>query len=115
VTAGGKNVYPDELEAMLNGGWCILESIVLPTRDRKDNEQVSAIVVPDREALAASGESADNLTDARVMELVTATVRSISAELPEYKRIRDFRIRNEEFPKTSTRKVKRHLVHWPEE
>ena len=115
VTAGGKNVYPDEIEALLNGGWCILESVVLPTRDRKDNEQVSAIVVPDREALAASGESAESLTDARVKELVTAAVRSISAELPEYKRIRDFRIRNEEFPKTSTRKVKRHLVHWPEE
>jgi len=114
VTAGGKNVYPDELEAILSGCRCILESVVLPTRDRKGNEQVSAIVVPDYEAIAASGESAENLTDARVKVLVTAEVRSVSAQLPEYKRIREFRIRNEEFPKTSTRKVKRHLVHWPE-
>jgi long-chain acyl-CoA synthetase len=114
VTGGGKNVYADELEAALNASWCILESIVLPTKDRKGNEQVAAIVVPDYEALAASGDAPDDLTYERVVGLVTAEVRRICAELPEYKRIREFRIRNEELPKTSTRKVKRHLVSWPE-
>jgi long-chain acyl-CoA synthetase len=115
VTAGGKNVYPDELESILNGGWCILESVVLPTTDRKGNDQVAAIVVPDYEALSASRASAGNLTDERVRELVTAEVRSVCTGLPEYKRIREIRIRNEELPKTSTRKVKRHLVAWTKE
>ncbi len=113
VTAGGKNVYADEIEAALNGCWCILESIVLPTKDRKGNEQVGAIVVPDHEAISALHESAGNLTDEGVESLVTTEVRKICAELPEYKRIREVRIRNEELPKTSTRKVKRHLVTWP--
>jgi len=114
VTGGGKNVYPDELETVLNGVWCILESIVLPAKDRKGNEQVAAIVVPDYEALAASGRSTEDLTDERVKDLVTAEVRGICAGFPEYKRIRVVEIRNEELPKTSTRKVKRHLVSWPE-
>jgi len=114
VTGGGKNVYADELETVLNGVWCILESIVLPAKDRKGNEQVAAIIVPDYEALASSGRSAEDLTDERVKELVTAEVRGICAGFPEYKRIREVRIRNEELPKTSTRKVKRHLVSWPE-
>lgn len=113
VTAGGKNVYADEIEAALNGCWCILESIVLPTKDRKGNEQVGAIVVPDYEAISNSREPAGDLTDEGVTSLVTNEVRRISAELPEYKRIREVRIRNEELPKTSTRKVKRHLVTWP--
>ncbi|MGD1048572.1 MAG: AMP-binding protein [Candidatus Krumholzibacteriaceae bacterium] len=113
VTAGGKNVYADEIETALNGCWCILESIVLPAKDRKGNEQVAAIIVPDHEAISASREPAGNLTDEGVESLVTAEVRKICAELPEYKRIREVRIRNEELPKTSTRKVKRHLVTWP--
>ncbi|HEY5133857.1 MAG TPA: AMP-binding protein, partial [Candidatus Krumholzibacteriaceae bacterium] len=113
VTAGGKNVYADEIEIALNGCWCILESIVLPTKDRKGNEQVGAIVVPDHEAISALRESAGNLTDEGVESLVTTEIKKICAELPEYKRIREVRIRNEELPKTSTRKVKRHLVTWP--
>ena len=113
VTAGGKNVYADEIETLLSGCWCILESIVLPAKDRKGNEQVAAIVVPDREAIAASSEPAGNLSDEGVKALVTAEIKKICAELPEYKRIREVRIRNEELPKTSTRKVKRHLVTWP--
>ena len=112
VTAGGKNVYADEIEMALNGCWCILESVVLPAKDRRGNEHVAAIVVPDHEAISASREPAGNLTDEGVESLVTAEVRKICAELPEYKRIREVRIRNEELPKTSTRKVKRHLVTW---
>ena len=112
MTAGGKNVYADEIEMALNGCWCILESVVLPAKDRRGNEQVAAIVVPDHEAISASREPAGSLTDEGVESLVTAEVRKICAELPEYKRIREVRIRNEELPKTSTRKVKRHLVTW---
>jgi len=114
VTAGGKNVYADEIETVLNGCWCILESIVLPTKDRKGNEQVGAIVVPDYDALAEAGSGTDAPGDERVEALVTAEVRRACAELPEYKRVREVRMRSEELPKTSTCKVKRHLVTWPE-
>lgn len=114
VTAGGKNVYPDELEAMLAASPYILDSVVLPARDRKGNEQVAAIVVPDYEAIAASGALSESATDEGVRSLVASEIRRVCAGLPEYKRIRDFRIRAEELPVTSTRKVKRHLVPWLE-
>jgi long-chain acyl-CoA synthetase len=115
VTAGGRNVYADEIEAVLNGCWCILESIVLPTTDRKGNEQVGAIVVPDSEAIAEATGAPEHLTADRLRELVSAEVKRVCAALPEYKRIRELRVRREELPKTSTRKVKRHLVSWPGE
>ena len=115
VTAGGKNVYPDELEALLNDSSCILESIVLAATDRKGNEEVAAIVVPDYEALAAHPLSAGNLADNTVQSIIASEIKSVCSKLPDYKRIREFRIRREELPKTSTRKVKRHLVTWPRE
>jgi long-chain acyl-CoA synthetase len=115
VTGGGKNVYPDELEALLNDSSCILESVVLAARDRKGNEEVAAIVVPDYEALAEHQRSAGSLTDDAVASIIASEIRSICSRLPEYKRIREFRIRREELPKTSTRKVQRHLVAWPRE
>ena len=115
VTAGGKNVYPDEIEMLLERSPFILECLVLAARDRKGNEQVAAIVVPDYEAIAAGAVAAGPMSDEQVRHLITAEVRAACADLPEYKRVREVRIRNEEFPKTSTRKIKRHLVKWPEE
>lgn len=112
VTGGGKNVYPDEIEARLDARPCILESIVLAVRDRRGNERVGAIVVPDLEAIAAMPGA--RAGDDAVGEIVAAEVRAACAELPEYKRIVEWRIRREELPKTSTRKIKRHLVRWPD-
>jgi len=115
VTSGGKNVYPDEIEAMLAASPLIRGSIVLPIGGRKGNDQVAAIVVPDYDAIAASGALDECITDEGVRSLIASEIKRICAGLPEYKRIRDFRIRSEELPTTSTRKVKRHLVRWPEQ
>lgn len=112
VTAGGKNVYPDEIEMRLGRSPFVRECVVLAVRDRRDNERVGAIVVPDYESIAASR---GRMTDEEVRALVAAEVRAACAELPEYKRVREIRVRSEEFPKTSTRKVRRHLVTWPVE
>jgi long-chain acyl-CoA synthetase len=113
VPAGGKNVYPDEIEALLATSPYILESIVLAAKDGRGNERVAAIVVPDLEAIASSPECGGASPES-VERLIGAEIKRICRELPEYKRVRDFRIRTEELPKTTTRKVKRHLVVWPE-
>ena len=112
VTAGGKNVYPDEIEMRLERSPYVLECVVLAAKDRKGNERIGAIVVPDYEAIAAAR---GRMTDEEVKGLVAAETRAACAELPEYKRVREIRIRGEELPKTSTRKVRRHLVTWPVE
>jgi len=113
VPAGGKNVYPDELESLLNESPFIVESIVVPARDRKGNEQVAAIVVPDIDAISAAPECG-GASEESVQRIIGAEIKRVCDGLPEHKRIRDFRIRSEELPKTTTRKVKRHLVMWPE-
>jgi len=44
-----------------------------------------------------------------IRELIRQHIEKVNAVLAEYKRIRSFSIREEEFPKTTTQKIKRYL------
>ena len=112
VTAGGKNIHPESIEAMLNKSPFILESVVLPVPDRKGNDRVGAIIVPDYDTI---GGLKEELTEEGIRETISDEIQKVCRDLPEYKRIFDFQIRDEELPKTPTRKVKRHLVTWIKE
>jgi long-chain acyl-CoA synthetase len=115
VTAGGKNVYPEEIESHLNRSPFILESIVLAVADRRGNDRVAAVIVPDYDSLGSDDALKDNLTEDRIMSAISDEIKKVCTDLPDYKRIADFQIRDEELPKTPTRKVKRHLVTWIKE
>ncbi|MBN2183804.1 MAG: AMP-binding protein [Candidatus Krumholzibacteriota bacterium] len=112
VTAGGKNIFPDELEAMLDKNIYILESVVLPVEDRKGNTRPGAVIVPDYDMLGSVKELKGSLTDENVHRFIGEEIRAIFENVPDYKHLIGFRIRDSELPKTTTRKVKRHLVSW---
>lgn len=109
VTPNGKNVYPEEIEAVLNDSPYILESLVWggPDPDPARTE-VQAIIVPD---LAAFDREFGPLVfeDPRVREVIAAEVKRVNQSLAGYKRVKKFSLRREEFEKTTTRKVKRYL------
>jgi long-chain acyl-CoA synthetase len=115
VTAGGKNVYPDEIETLLGRSPYILECIVMGVDDRKGNTRIGAIVVPDYDALGASPDLRESLTEEKIREIIGGEIDGVCSELADYKRIVEFQVRGQEFPKTTTRKIKRHLVKWIEE
>ena len=109
VTAAGKNVYPEEIEALLNKSRFILESMVYGKRaGRSGGEEVHAVIVPDHEALAEAGK--ESLSDQELHDLMAAEVKRVNRQMASYKRIKGFKIINEELPKTSTRKIKRHML-----
>ncbi len=109
VTLNGKNVYPEELEAHLNDCRFIAESLVWggPWSDPALTE-VQAIVVPDVEALDEEF-GASNYDDERIQKVIAEVVKQVNRVLANYKRIRQFSLRHEEFEKTTTRKIKRYL------
>ncbi len=109
VTPAGKNVYPEEIESELNRSPYILESMVYGKPTNTGGEEVCALIVPDYEII---GEHAGKkeLTDDYVRSLIAKEVKKANQQLASYKRIKTFNLREEEFPKTSTRKIKRHLV-----
>lgn len=106
VTPAGKNIYPEEIEALLDNSPYILESAVLP-RKRGTGEEPLAVVVPDYEILNGSGSS---LSEVKIREMITGEVMSISKRLAEFKRVRRVIVMTEPLPKTSTRKVRKHVV-----
>ncbi len=109
VTAAGKNVYPEEIEPLLNGSRFIFESMVYGKLSKRSNgEEVHAVIVPDFEALAQAGIK--NPSDKELKELIGQEVQKVNRHLAAFKRIKEFLIMSEEFPKTSTRKIKRHLL-----
>ncbi len=112
VTPGGKNVYPEEIEELINESDFVLESLVIgiPESQHSKGENIYAYVVPNYEFFDTYCNLNNlELTEELVEECIAKHMREVNAKLPDYKKIRDFRIRREEFAKTSTKKIKRFL------
>lgn len=109
VTPNGKNVYPEEVEGVLNESAYILESLVWggPERDPAETE-VQAIIVYDSEAFDREfGASRYDLET--INRVVSEEVKKANRKLANYKRVKKFVLRESEFEKTTTRKIKRYL------
>ncbi len=109
VTPNGKNVYPEEVESVLNESPFILESLVWggPEADPTKVE-VQAIVVCDTEAFDREF-GASRYDSAAVGKQISEEVKAANRKLASYKRVKRFTLRENEFEKTTTRKIKRYL------
>lgn len=112
VTRAGKNIYPEEIEGEIVQSPYVAELLVVGDIDEASGEElVKAIVVPDFEYFEEEAKTAGrSVTDELVNQIIRREVRDRCGNLADYKRVRDIEIRKEEFPKTSTRKIKRFLV-----
>ncbi len=111
VTKGGKNIFPEEIELVLSESPYIAEVLVIGKYDPNKKDEVPyAIIYPnyDELELLANGLGFE-LTDEKIREIIKKEIQELSRELADYKRVKDFELRKEEFPKTSTRKIKRFL------
>jgi long-chain acyl-CoA synthetase len=109
VTKNGKNIYPEEVEAYLDKSPYIAESMVYGKEDDASEETfVYAMIVPAMDAIRAK-LGKHELKEDEVFRIIDAEVKSVNKSMPLYKRIRRFTIRQEEFAKTSTRKIKRYI------
>jgi long-chain acyl-CoA synthetase len=111
VTPAGKNVYPEEIESELIHSPYILESLVLGRAlEGTRGEEIEAIVVPDYEYFNnLSVETGHDFSTGEIERTIKTEVQRLSSELAEFKRVKYVQIREEEFEKTSTRKIKRYL------
>ncbi|HID16570.1 MAG TPA: hypothetical protein EYP16_07215 [Candidatus Atribacteria bacterium] len=107
VTHAGKNVYPEEVEAKILQSHYVKEVLVLGriNPDTK-REEVYAIIHPDYEHFEFDFKQLD---EEKITNILKQEVKKYCAELADYKRVKKFEIREEEFPKTTTKKIKRFL------
>lgn len=111
ISKSGKNVFPEEIEDVLNRSPYILESLVYGEEDDvKHDEIIAAQIVVDAEAVIELAESRRiKITDELLWQIISDEVQKTNNELSTYKQIRKFHIRDQEFQKTTTQKIKRYL------
>lgn len=102
VTKNGKNVFPEEVEYYLLKSPYIKEVVVRGEEDKQDLV-VTAEIYPDREALAGAGDPEGDALHA----LIKKEIDRCNDMMPLYKRVKRFSLRDTEFEKTTTQKIKR--------
>jgi len=106
ITKNGKNVYPEEIETLLNRSDYIKESLVY-SKDGKDDVIVCAKIVPDKEKIEEDIK-AGILSQQDVDTVINSEVKRINKELVTYKYVKEFTLQDNEFKKTTTKKIKRY-------
>ena len=112
VTPGGKNVYPEEIETLLNPSPLIKETLVygVPTGDG-GGEDIEVLVVSEKECFdQMEDERGTPYSSEEIETAVREEVRRLNSQMADYKRIRRISVLEEELPKTSTQKVRRHAI-----
>ncbi len=105
VLENGKNVFPEEIEEYLSKIEIIKECVVVGRQENEHSQVVlTAIVFPDYDKFE---KDADLET---VQKALDREITQLNKKLPSFKRILHVEIRNTEFDKTTSRKIKRHTV-----
>ena len=102
VLDNGKNVFPEEIEEYLEKIDLIAESVVVG-RDAGDGMRLTAVVFPN---YAKYPEMQENEFRSEIKKQITA----LNKKMPSFKQIHEIDFRKTEFEKTTTKKIKRHLV-----
>ncbi|MBN1637689.1 MAG: AMP-binding protein [Ignavibacteriales bacterium] len=111
ISKSGKNIFPEEIEDMLNKSEYILESVVYGKKDKKWNEIVAAKIVLNFEAfIQLATQKKIELEEKFIHSFIGKEIEKINKQLSKFKRIRAFEIHKKEFEKTTTQKIKRYLV-----
>lgn len=105
VTKNGKNIYPEEVEYYLNKNPFVAESIVVG-EEEDDETMVTAKVFPNVEAIREKLKQS-SVSKEEIFKALSNVVKEVNKKLPSYKNIKKLVVREQEFVKTTTQKIKR--------
>jgi len=104
ITKNGKNVYPEEIEGLLNDTDYIKESMVYGKKG-DDDIILSVQVIVDMDKVK---EDKGEISEEEIKDLIWQDIKRINETLVGYKRIKNLETRDKEFEKTTTMKIKRY-------
>lgn len=107
ITKNGKNVYPEEIEELLNKSEYIKETLVYG-KSSKNDIIISAQILVNKDYIEDKFKDSPKSED-EIKELIWQEVKKVNNKLVIYKHITNFEIREKEFEKTTTMKIKRYL------
>ena len=95
----GQNIYPEELEAVLNNVCYVVESLVI-----EDGGGLTALIYPDHK----QGEL-DGMSRTELEKRISDSLPEVNKLLPTYAQIRKIEFLPEDFERTPKRSIKRYL------
>lgn len=95
----GQNIYPEEIEQVLNNMPYVAESLVV-----QDGNKLVALIYPDYE-----NETVKMMSDEQLSRQMDTNIAELNKQMPAYSTVADKRIMKTEFEKTPKRSIKRYL------
>ena len=107
VLKNGKNVFPEEIETVINKIEGVKESFVYgqAEEDDKIDLKVCSKIVYDKDLMK---EIYNVETEEEIYDVLWDKIKEINKTMPEYKYVKKIIVTNEELVKTTTQKIKRH-------
>ena len=106
VTSNGKNIFPEELETYLCRTPFVAESVVVGfINPKKKDYDIVAIIYPDKARMDET--YGEKWTRDQLDAELRRAVAEVNGIVQSYKRIECYVIRDTEFPKNASRKIKR--------
>ena len=99
LSSNGQNIYPEEIESVLNNLPYVGESLIVSYGDK-----LAALIYPDNESVTKNG-----LTDEDLNTVMKENLTTLNERIPKYCKIEEFRLRTEAFEKTPKQSIKRYL------
>jgi long-chain acyl-CoA synthetase len=111
VARNGENVYPEELEDKVNKIPFVLESVIYGRKDAKNDEEIRVMIVPNAEKFIEYAQANNvEVTTELIEKILNEEIRKLNTQLLGHQQIKKVRIRDKEFEKTTTQKIKRYLI-----
>ena len=106
VLKNGKNIFPEEMEALVNKIEGVNESFIFGKQQSDDKEdiKINVKIIFDREVMK---EAYKVSTDEEIYKVLSDKIKEINKIMPKYKAIRGMIISEEPLIKTTTNKIKR--------
>ena len=106
VLKNGKNIYPEEIEGLINKIEGVEESFIYgkPLSSDKENIKIYAKIVYDEEIMKNAYKIQN---EKEIFEEIAKKIKEINILMPKYKAIRGFSLTKEPLIKTTTNKLKR--------
>jgi long-chain acyl-CoA synthetase len=99
--ANGKNIYPEEIEAIFDNRFAVGESLIVHR-----NNKLVALIYPDFETVEKQNISPEDLKN-----LFEEHKNAVNMRLPGYMNVSSIELQNEEFVKTPKKSIKRYLYN----
>lgn len=105
VLKNGKNIYPEELEALVNKIEGVKESFVYGKPEEDGDFKICAKIVYDIDLVR---ETYNVNNEEETKEAIWNEIKKINKQMPAYKYIREIIVTDKDLIKTTTQKIKRH-------